>query len=518
YYRLGLWDDEPADPLQARFDEYDDLVTTTGQAFLALTINCARCHDHKIDPIPQADYYALVAFMRDVTTYGTRGDQTTNNQIELTGQELAEQYATLRNQIQELSQRIHKIEQAAIVKMPAPDQRATEGPERDKVLQEKLKEYLSADETAEYDELQKQKRGAERELRRLPPREMVLGLGKCEPTPPPTHVLLRGSPHAEGDVVAPAFPRLLTSEVPQLPPVAEGAKSAGRRRVLAEWLASKDNWLTARVIVNRVWQHYFGRGIARSPNNFGLMGDRPTHPQLIDFLATQLIDHDWSLKWLHREILLSSTYRQSSSQRSEAAEIDPDNNLFWRQSVRRLSAEQLRDSILAVTGQLNEEQFGASFYPTLSAEVLASQSRPGAGWGHSSPADQARRSIYIHVKRSLPVPMLAAFDFPETDISCEARFLTTQPGQALGMLNSQWMQEQAAALYARVCRDAGADVHARAARTLELVTSQKPSERDVDELVDLAARLQTKYQFDAEQAGRAMCLAALNINQFMYID
>lgn len=518
YYRLGIWDDEPADPLQARFDEYDDLVTTTGQAFLALTINCARCHDHKIDPIPQVDYYALVAFMRDVTTYGTRGDQTANNQIELTGKELADQYARLNEQIKQLSKRLHKIEQDAIVKMPGPDQRATEGDERATVLKEKLKNYLSADEASEYDALQQQKRDAQRELERLPPREAVLGLAKCDPTPPPTHVLLRGSPHNPGDEVAPGFPQLISSQVPQLPPVKDGATTAGRRRVLAEWLASEDNWLTARVMVNRVWQHYFGRGIVRSPNNFGLMGDRPTHPQLIDFLATQLMEHDWSLKWLHQEILLSSTYRQASADRAEGSEIDPDNNLFWRQSVRRLSAEQLRDSVLAVTGQLNEQQFGESFFPTLSREVLASQSQPGAGWGQSSPADQARRSVYIRIKRSLPVPMLAAFDFPETDISCEARFLTTQPGQALGMLNSQWMQEQAAALYARVLREAGNEVHAQAARAIELVTSQPADQRDANELVELAKRLQKRYPFDEPQAGRAMCLAALNINQFLYID
>lgn len=518
FYRLGIWDDEPADPLQARFDEYDDIVSTLGQAFLALTFNCARCHDHKIDPIPQTDYYGLVAFVRDVTSYGSRGDQASNSQIDVSGQNLSAKFDELQTKVRELSKRLRQMEQEAIVKMPAPDQRATEGPERDKVLQAKLKDFLTADQSDEYDRLQSQRRRAQRELTALPPREMVLGLAICDARPPATHVLLRGSPHNPGDEVQPTFPELLGGQPVAMPQPPDGARSAGRRKMLADWLASKDNWLTARVMANRIWQHYFGRGISRSPNNFGLMGERPTHPELLDYLATELMAHDWSLKSLHRQILLSNAYRQSSATQPDGQRIDPDNQLFWRQSVRRLSAEQLRDSVLAVSGQLNEEQFGPSIYPTLSQEVLASQSRPGSGWGKSSPAEQARRSIYIHVKRSLPVPMLAAFDFPETDISCEARFLTTQPGQALTMLNSQWMQEQAAALEARARREVGSELRDVAARALELVLSQSGNPADVDELVDLARRLMAKHDFTEEQARRAICLAALNINQFLHID
>ncbi len=518
YYRLGIWDDEPADPLQARFDEYDDIVTTTGQAFLALTVNCARCHDHKIDPIPQADYYGLVAFVRDVTSYGARGDQNTNSQIEVSGKELGQRYKQLNEKVKQLDKQLHKMEQDAIVKMPGPDQRATEGPERAKVLKEKLNDYLSEREKNRYESLKSERDEARKAIAALPPRDAVLGLATCDAKPPVTHILLRGSPHNEGPAVEPAFPKLLSQQPPKLPAMPEGATTAGRRRVLADWLASKDNWLTSRVIVNRIWQHYFGRGISRSPNNFGLMGDRPSHPELIDYLATQLVDHDWNLKFIHRQILMSSTYRQSSASQAHATEIDPDNQLFWRQSVRRLSAEQVRDAVLAVTGQLNEQQYGESFFQTLSREVLASQSQPGNGWGQSSPSDQARRSVYVRIKRSLPVPMLSAFDFPETDISCEARFLTTQPGQALGMLNSEWMQQQSAALLQRVEREVGNDVTEQARRALQLVSSHDPKSADVRELVDLVERLKTRHNYSEPQARRAMCLAALNLNQFLYID
>ncbi|MFO1062363.1 MAG: PSD1 and planctomycete cytochrome C domain-containing protein [Pirellulales bacterium] len=518
YYRLGIWDDEPVDPLQAEFDGYDDVVTTTGQTFLALTINCARCHDHKIDPLPQKDYYSMVAFLRDTLPYGTRGDGRTNNQRDVTPADVTAQYQAADAEIDAIKKQMETIEQAGIVKMSAPDQRATEGPERAKVLREKLKDHLGPEEIVQYDALKAKRRDAEEHMKRLPQREAVLGLGRCEPNPPATFVLLRGSPQAPGVEVSPAFPKILGGDAPQLPEKPVDARSAHRRKVFADWLASKENWLTARVITNRVWQQYFGRGIVRSPNNFGLMGERPSHPELLDYLARDLMNHDWHLKHLHREILLSATYRQSSESNDKALAADPDNRLLWRQSIRRLSAEQVRDGVLAVSGHLNEQQTGPSIFQTLSAEVLASQSVPGKGWGKSSPSDQARRSIYIHVKRSLPVPMLSAFDLPETDTSCEARFLTTQPAQALGMLNSDWMQEQATALADRVRREAGDDLRAQARRALELTCSAPPKEADVEELLSLVDRLKTKHQFDDVRARRAMCLTALNLNQFLYLD
>ncbi|RMF41921.1 MAG: DUF1553 domain-containing protein [Planctomycetota bacterium] len=517
FYRLGLWDDEPADPLLAEFDGYDDIVTTISQAMLGLTLNCARCHDHKIDPLTQRDYYSMLACVRDVTPYGVRSDQTGNNQIDL-NPEVAQRHEALAQRKKVIQRRLQHIEKNAIVKMPAPDQRATEGPERERVLREKLAEYTTEKLYAEYQQLKRELEEILAEQRRLPPRETVLGLAKVDAVPKPTHILLRGNPHSPGEEVGPAFPSLLGGGAPDLSAVPEGARSSGRRRALADWLADDRNWMTPRVIVNRLWLHYFGRGIVRSPNNFGLMGDPPTHPELLDYLATELVRGDWSLKRMHRMILLSATYRMSSRFDARAAAIDPQNDLFWRQNLRRLSAEQVRDGVLVASGGLNSQLGGPSMFPTLSAEVLASQSRPGNGWGNSSAADQARRSIYIHVKRSLPVPLLKVFDFPETDTSCEARFLTTQPGQALSMLNSQWMQQQAAALLERVERECGLDLTAQARRCLELVTSLPPQAADVDELVDLVQRLKQGHGLSDRQARQAMCLVALNLNSFLYID
>lgn len=522
YYRLGIWDDEPADPLQAVFDEYDDIVSTTSQAFLGLTMGCARCHDHKIDPISQKDYYSLVAFVRDVTPYATRNDQESNNQLDLYPDRVQE-HKQWESRIQRLKRKLEKLEQAAIQKMPAEDQRATEGDQRQQVLDQKLPQFMDAPTWTEYSELNSELQAAEQHKSELPQRVTTLGLAKLDARPPQTFVLQRGSPHNQGDPVMPSYPELLGGGIPELPELGESSRSAGRRRLLANWIASPDNWLTARVIVNRVWQHYFGRGIVRSPNNFGLMGDPPTHPELLDFLASDFIRSGWSLKHVHRQILLSATYRRSSATLPASAERDPENNLFWRQNLKRLGAEQVRDSILMVTGQINLTQFGPPMYPELSAEVLASQSQPGRNWEKSSPSEQARRSVYIHVKRSLPVPMLSVFDFPETDLSCEARFLTTQPGQALTMLNSHWMQQQAQFLLERVQREVGDDLRAQAARCLELVTSSPRIEAgqanpDVNFLVDLVHRLRAEENLSDSAARRNMCLVALNLNHFIYLD
>ncbi len=516
YYRLGIWDDEPADPAQAVFDGFDDLVTTTSQGFLGLTLNCARCHDHKIDPLTQKDYYSMVAFMRDVTPYGKRSDNFGNNQLDLRP-DLAEQYTDLDARLKKLGREIRKLEQSIIVKMSSTDQRATEGPKREKVLREKLESYADAETYAKYKEMKSEQEGLQKQRAKLPPREQVLGLAQLNAQPPATHLLMRGSPHAPGDEVRPTFPKLIGGGEPVLPE--PGKRSAGRRRVLADWIASEDNWLTSRVIANRIWQHYFGRGIVRSPNNFGLMGVPPTHPKLLDHLAGELVDSDWSLKSLHRKILMSATYQMSTEVDRRAADKDPDNDFFWRQNLRRLSAEQVRDGVLAVTGQLSREQFGPSMYPLLSTEVLASQSRPGAGWEQSTESQRVRRSIYIHVKRSLPVPLLVAFDYPETDISCEARFLTTQPAQALSMLNSDWMQRQAAHLANRIEQEAGDNLGEQAVRCLEIVLSRPDvSAEDVSTLVDLAERLQVEFGLDEQAARRAMCLTALNLNAFLYIE
>ncbi len=520
YYRLGIWDDEPADELQSKADEMDNLVSTTSQAFLGLTVGCARCHDHKIDPIPQKDYYGMVAFFGDVTPYGARGDQSTNSQWDLSGKDIKQQRRRLFRKRRALTKESTALEQAAIARMPGEDQRKTETDEREIVLEAKLADHQTEAERELYEDLKRQLAGVEEELAALPPPNQALALATCEPHPEPTHVHLRGNPHVLGDEVGPRFPELFEDEQPTIESAPEGVRSAGRRRVLADWIASPDNRLTGRVIANRVWQHHFGRGIVRSASNFGQLGTPPTHPELLDWLAAWLVEHEWRLKSLHKLIVTSSAYRMSSAPNAEALAIDPANDLFWRFDLRRLTAEEVRDSSLAVSGQLLRTVYGPSVFPKLSQEVLATQSVPGAGWDTSPEAAEAakRRSVYIHIKRSLIPPELANFDFPETDNSCEARFNTVQPSQALSLMHGQFLQEQAAALADRAIAEGPADLEGRVAFTLQQVTQRDPSAEDISDSLQLIDRYQTAHGLSPDAAFDQFCVMAMNLSEFVYID
>jgi hypothetical protein len=318
--------------------------------------------------------------------------------------------------------------------------------------------------------------------------------------------------------VEPGFPVIFGAGEPTLPTPPPGARTTGRRLALANWIASPDNPLTARVLANRLWQYHFGRGIVRSPNNFGLQGDRPTHPELLDWLAAELVRHGWRLKPLHRLILISNAYRMSSRGNPAALAADPANDLFWRCDMRRLTAEEIRDAILAVTGTLSPKRYGPGVYVDLPREVLAGQSMPGNGWGKSPPEEQARRSVYIHVKRSLLTPILERFDVAETDRSSPVRFSTTQPTQALLMLNSDFLNAQADVFARRLRREAGPDVHRQVALALRLATARRPGAAEVERGVRLIEALRSEDGASAEAALKYFCLAVLNLNEFVYLD
>jgi hypothetical protein len=269
--------------------------------------------------------------------------------------------------------------------------------------------------------------------------------------------------------------------------------------------------------VNRIWQHHFGRGIVRSPNNFGQLGDVPTHPELLDFLATWFVKNGWSTKSLHQLILMSNAYQQSSIASPAALANDPNNDAFSRFEMRRLSAEEVRDSILVATGRINLKLYGPSIYPELSREVLASQSVPGKGWEKSTPEEKTRRSVYIHIKRSLLVPMMSNFDFPEPDSSCEARFITTQPGQALGMMNGDFVNEQAAALAQRLATET-TELRAQVARGFMLTLTRAPTETEIERGLKLIQALEQQHGLRRDVALANFALFLFNINEFMYID
>jgi hypothetical protein len=271
-------------------------------------------------------------------------------------------------------------------------------------------------------------------------------------------------------------------------------------------------------MVNRLWQFHFGRGIVPTPNDFGNLGEPPTHPELLDWLAGEFIRGGWKLKPMHRLIMLSNAYRMSSTATPAKLEKDPGNRLVWRFNMRRLAAEEVRDSILAVSGKLNLKAGGAGVYPPIPKEVLAGQSRPGEGWGNSPPEEAARRSVYMHVKRSLLVPILSQHDMADTDSSCAVRFTTTVPTQALGMINGEFTNEQAENLAERLEREFPNDLPAQIGRGIRLTTSRTPAKIELERDAVFVRKLLSESGMTAHQALAQYCLLLLNANEFVYLD
>ncbi len=522
YYRLGLWDDEPADPRQARFDELDDILATTGQAFMGLTIGCARCHDHKLDPIPQRDYYQMLAFFTNIRRYGVRAPETVMAaSVRMVGSaEDLEKYKTdvanWRKALAELDKTIGAIE--------APILEQLKGGERDDfkyeqrrlgILKDHVPDLLSQDEFDEYAKLV----STRTELRQQEPPglDQALCVKELGTQPEPTHLLIRGNANVPGEEVQPNFLEVLGFPEPQFP-VGRFEDTSGRRRVFADWLTSEEHPLTARVMVNRLWERYMRRGIVATTSDFGLTGAAPSHPRLLDWLAAELVDGGWRMKRMHKLIVMSSAYRMTSRVSDDVVAKDPENKLFGRQTMRRLRAEEIRDSILAVIGRLNtEKMYGPSVFTKIPAAVLAGQSKPGDGWGRSSDEDRARRSVYVKVKRSLITPLLASFDYPETDFSCPERFATTQPTQALGMLNSEFIVEQAG-IFADELRAQASSPELQIKLALSRVTQRTPSAEEVSASLELLQRLQNEHELSADQALEQFCVVALNLNEFFYLD
>lgn len=676
YYRLGIWDDEPADRLQSRYDWLDDIVATTGQAFLGLTINCARCHDHKIDPLTQRDYYSLLAFFHNVTPMSGGGPNIERpiftseaERLEYEGKlselnrrrDAAQQAVTAietrfradwerqtagpaaGGDLDDVQFRFYrdtwttlpvfddlKAEDVGIVssnlfdiaaapslrpdsfgyvftgflKVPADGDYtfvldsddgsrltidgkrilehdgihgegspktavvslragrlpirldyfqwlhgkglslAWSGPgftkrslsakfgqqefDLAKAIRQDGEKILGADGKREYGQRVKELEQFKKEQVPVAKALVVTERGRIAPE---TFVFYRGNPHAEPkpeNRVEPAFPGILKAPSPEiLPP--KDSKSSGRRLALAKWIASPDNPLTARVVANRIWQHHFGRGIVRSPSNFGFAGDPPTHPRLLDWLAAEFIANGWRLKPLHKLILMSDAYRGASTGNAEAFAKDPLNDSFWRFDMRRLAAEELRDSIHVASGAFNPKMYGPGVYPEIPAEVMAGQSKPGDGWGSSSPEEQARRSIYAHWKRSLLTPILADFDVADTDTSCPVRFVTTQPTQALGMMNGVFLQKQARAFADRARREALAaaeqpgttaddDTARIVRRALEIALVRPITDKEVADGVALVDRLEATDGVSPSRAIELYCLMVLNLNEFAYLD
>ncbi len=554
FLRLGTWDDEPADLDVDRYDQLDDVLGVTATAFLGLTIRCARCHDHKFEPFPQEDYYRLLAVFEPLkrpqdgradldVLVGTKEElavyqeamEKADAEVALVQEPVEDARKLILKRVLEKNEgllaELSWTEQVETVLAALKDSKKRSDKERELVenfrglLDDAICEEASREESAQLLEykLRIAKINASRPTE--PPRAYIWHEDAAEVSP--TRVLARGDVRQRGREVEPGVPSVFGAG--RLGAPTETEKSTGRRLALARWMTRSDNPLVARVIVNRIWQGHFGEGLVASENDFGLMGQRPSHPRLLDYLATELIESGWSLKHIHRLIVKSNTFQLSSAWDPKWAKIDPDQRLLWRWKPRRLEAEVVRDSVLALSGQLNPEMRGPSVYPTLSEAVLAGQSRPGEGWGDSTEQQASRRSIYVFSKRSLAVPELEALDAPDTSSSCEQRRVSTTGPQALIFLNGDFIHQQAGYFAARLVREAGNDPKERVRRAFELALGRPPNSSELRVALDFLRAHERQIRADRRAAERkagdsdgegleGFSLTLLNTNEFFYLN
>ncbi|HYT59339.1 MAG TPA: DUF1549 and DUF1553 domain-containing protein [Haliangiales bacterium] len=480
--------------MQRRQEILNDITDTTTAVFLGLTVACARCHDHKYDPIRQSDYYRLQAFYANS---GADDDIPLVSEKEL--KRYREQRANWEEKTRVVRQEMNAIAEPhrrAIIKdyldkyPPEIQDALNKTPEERTPIEwqmvHKANQYLDpgsyqyiATESAVEGRLKGDQRERWMELKdelkkyaSLKPADPPIGTGITDiaPVAPQTHVLRRGVYDAPKEEVQPGFLQILDPKPAGIVPPA-ASRSSGRRIALARILADPNNPLTARVMVNRIWQYHFGRGIVGTPSDFGAKGDRPTHPALLDWLASEFVRNGWSIKKMHRLIMTSNTYRQSSRYDELAGKTDPEDKLLWRFSRQRLAGEEIRDAALEVSGLLNLKMGGPSVFP----ELPPGMSPTYSGWKLTKDAaERNRRSIYVFVKRNTRYPLFESFDMPDTHESCPRRNVTTTPLQALNLLNSELTLNWAQGFAARVIKSAGGDLDKQIDSAYRLAFSRHP--------------------------------------------
>ena len=472
--------------LQRRQEILNDITDTVGSVFLGLTYGCARCHNHKFDPILQADYYRLQAFfanIRAMDDFALIGPQAIRRrQEQMTVWE--EKTQSIRNEMSAIvAPKRKQMVDELFAKYPLEIQDAILKPAGERTPIEwqmyyKAKPYMNPSDDEVVENLKEKDKSRWSNLNaeltkyaNLYPGDLPVGTGIADVSrqTPETHVLSVGVYDAPKEKVEPGFLTILDPS-PARVSTPSGIESTGRRTALASWLTDPQNPLPARVMVNRLWHYHFGRGIVATPSDFGSMGERPSHPALLDWLASELVRRRWSLKAMHRLMVTSNTYQQSSLFNETATKVDPQDLWLWRFPRQRLEAEVIRDSALWVSGRLNLEMSGPSIFPELPPGM---ESRGGWRVTDSVP-ERDRRSVYVFVRRNTRYPLFEAFDMPDTHESCARRNVTTTAPQALSLLNSRLTLEWAQAFAGRVLAAAGASTEDQIDMAFRLAYSRRP--------------------------------------------
>ncbi len=532
FIAAGPWDfvgqvelrEDTTDKRITRVLDRDDMVTATMSSFVSMTAHCARCHNHKFDPIPQAEYYGLQAvfsgvdradrpFDEDSETYSRRLALIRKRRDALSAlrprEEAAAQVSTPQIiQIDELLRQLREVSSGDPARRPGEiKQQIVDAESKRKLL---VRAALPATTTAEMDRLSAAVAGVDKEVAALPkPRWVYAAANYFEPQgtfrfaiePRPVHVLLRGSVETPGAVAQPGA----LSCVPGLnarfnlpPSLPEGA----RRAALAAWITSPDNVLTWRSIVNRVWHYHFGAGLVDTPNDFGNMGSLPTHPELLDWLATEFRDSGGSMKRLHKLLVMSAAYQQSSQDNPENASIDSDNRFLWRANRQRLDAESLRDSLLAVSGKLNLQMGGPSaeqFYFKDDHSPVYDYSK----FDVDAPGSY-RRAVYRFIVRSVPDPLMERFDCPDVSMITAKRNTTITAIQALAQLNNPFVLSQSQHLAERITAAGKEPIH----EAFRLTLQRSPTSQELKEFSEYLAR----------HGLLNACRVLLNSSEFLFVD
>ncbi len=447
----------------SRNEVLTEMTDIIGAAFLGLTVGCARCHDHKFDPIRQRDYYQLQAFL------------ATTQEHDLT--------------------------------LATPEQRAQWQKETDRIkaaisdLNKMLTQVDLATEEKLLLEIEKQES-------QLPPDLPTIStVRRVADDRSQIHILDRGEENRPGELVQQRVLGVLRSHDAPLTP----AEQQSPKTALARWLTDPNHPLTARVIVNRVWQYHFGRGIVDTANDFGVNGSAPSHPELLDWLANEFVAGDWSIKHLHRRIMTSSTYQQSSNPQSairNSQSIDPDNRWLWHFPRRRLTAQEIRDAMLAISDQINPAMGGPSVMIPVDEKLIELLYNPSQWQIANDPREFNRRSVYLIAKRNLKLPFMEVFDEPDRQCSCAKRAASTHAPQSLEMLNGQLSNELAKAFAERLSRDANMTDDQLVRLAFIHATGRPPT----------AVQLAASREFLKHAPVKEFALAMFNLNRFLYVD